>query len=300
MSRILTFGSRKFCVAWFVLQFTIIRASQIPICYHLDGSPYPNDDEVLPDGSIHKSVSCNPDQPISGCCNAHDLCLDNGLCMDFGPGDRVLVLQGCTDAAWRPPCPQYFAENRHDIPGADNRVILWLCSYDNDGEYCVGSPDGDGVSTWDASCCDNASKRIKSIPWFNSVHIAMEPKKRIEVMHLNLTETGNVNSDNDSHGLGTANTIALVAGIVAAVGVAVAFCQWQFPNLRIRRRRVAEPQANTSPPVGMVGPLTRLGDGSNDTELRAEDTIPYRDSSFESYSDSIKNAIEAEDGWKER
>ena len=126
--------------------------------------------------------------------------------MDFGPpADRLLALQGCTDAAWREPCPQYFAEHRYDAPGADVRVLIWVCSYDIEGEYCVGSPDYKGVSTWDTLCGAGASKRIKTIPWFNSMHMALDPTMKIEIWHNSSLEpesSGGGNSYGDSTCLG--------------------------------------------------------------------------------------------------
>lgn len=143
MSHARIFNPRKLWLAWYAFQFAtrLVTASQphAPTCYHLDGSPYSDVDEILPDGTIRKWVSCNPDQAISHYCYSVDLYLDNGLCMDFGsPGDRLLTLQGCTDAAWREPCLQYFAKHRYDTLGADGRVLIWVCSYDSGGEYCVG------------------------------------------------------------------------------------------------------------------------------------------------------------------
>jgi hypothetical protein len=191
----------KFWVAWCVLQRPIIRVSQSQTCYRLDGSPLPHDNVPHPDGTINSWVSCNPDQATSHCCNSIDLCLDNGLCMNFGSSgnrsDRLFTLQGCTDAAWRPPCSQYFAENRFDTPGAGDRPILYLCSWDNEGEYCVGDPDIDGDIRGNASCCADASKGIKTIPWFKSIHLAQDPTKRIEYW-----DTRSSNGNGGTPGLG--------------------------------------------------------------------------------------------------
>ncbi|KAF2805808.1 uncharacterized protein BDZ99DRAFT_466165 [Mytilinidion resinicola] len=223
MYRTLGFDLMKLWIASCALQLTSVPASLPQTCYRLDSSPYPDDRVPYLNGSIPRWVSCNPDQAISHCCQAFDLCLDNGLCRGFqAGGDQVLELEGCTDAAWRPPCPQYFADSRYGTLGADVRVLIWACSYDSDGEYCVGSTDPGGVSIWDASCCADASKRIRTIPPFKSMHMAGDVTKRIEMWQgsrANTVSNGDNSSSGSSNDWGMSNKIAFGAGIVAVAGV---------------------------------------------------------------------------------
>ncbi|KAF2234823.1 hypothetical protein EV356DRAFT_135913 [Viridothelium virens] len=294
--------SRKLWLIWTVLQLVAVCISESPTCYHLDGTPFPNDGTPLPGGNLNKWVPCNPDHNISHCCNGVDLCLDNGLCMDFGPaggvGDRLFTLQGCTDPNWGPPCPQYFAEDPNKVPGADGRVLLWACSYDSGGEYCVGTPKLYGaVGTWDASCCADASRRIKTIPWFRSIHLAMDPSQRIEVWQGNNAGSEDRSSDgqgNDGKASQSSNgTSAGVGVVIGVLGALFAFCQWQFPKWRIlrllrfvfkkiRQRKFSRAQAANDLEEGIHRVSTRSMGRGYDVESQTSYERSYRDSPRES------------------
>ena len=204
--------------------------------------------------------------------------------MDFGPAggvsDRTFMFQGYSDPSWGPPCPQYFAEDPNKVPGADGRVLLWVCSFDSGGEYCVGTPKLYGaVDTWDASCCADANRRIKMTPWFRSIHLAIDPSKRIEVWQDNKAGSENSSSCNsnsssntlDSDGSaskGSSGISAIVGVAIGVLGACFAFCQWQFPKVRLtrllrfiferfKRRRLSRAQAMNDYQEGINRASTR-------------------------------------------
>ncbi|KAM7210031.1 hypothetical protein V8F06_014588, partial [Rhypophila decipiens] len=109
-------------------------------CYNLQGDEISNTD----------FIPCDADKPITHCCSSHDLCVENGLCLDNG-GDGRITVQGCTDPNWGPPCHAELQDNCQGNKIDRNYVDLWMCrSLTNFGnvELCCGSDD--------AGCCQSA------------------------------------------------------------------------------------------------------------------------------------------------
>ncbi|KAI0549709.1 hypothetical protein F4679DRAFT_545266 [Xylaria curta] len=212
------------CCLSFVALFTPILALESRPCYRIDGSL---DDYSY--GGFDGFYPCFPDQEVSHCCFGRDICTDNGLCMGFGFSifeDRIFTLAGCTDADWPEPCPQYFVPDRHEILNGSSRLIVWSCAPYGFGESCIGSED----ST--AACCADPSLRIKTIPLLMSMHLAMDPTRKIEWFPENvISSSPNENSGNGSPSSNASDTVLGVLAILVAV--VFGLCQWQFPKTRI-------------------------------------------------------------------
>jgi hypothetical protein len=277
---------------------TLILGLESQPCYRYDGTL----SEYNYNG-FDKFYPCHPDQAVSHCCYGLDICLDNGLCMGFGPAlgkDRILVMGGCTDATWPLPCPQYFVGNRHNVPSGLYKINVWLCAIGEDiGEYCIGSKDVKGVGEWDASCCANASLRIKDIPWQKSMHMALDPTRKIEIF------TGEFPNDpgdkrRQSTDIYTIGGIVIgILGLLVTFGIG--FCQWQFPKTRIRPsllrgHRGAIGQTN---PNYQTSGTDRAGAAPVFRDEDAVVDVEEPDTSSESYSHRIIDLLEGEDGWRE-
>ncbi|KAK0721910.1 hypothetical protein B0T26DRAFT_673674 [Lasiosphaeria miniovina] len=299
------------CACFFTFSTQAATLESSP-CYRYDGTL--NDYSYK---GFDKFFSCKPEQEVSHCCYGLDLCLDNGLCMGFSPDlkkDRVLTLAGCTNPSWPLPCPQHFVRDRHDVPDGWPKITLWACN--TYSEYCVSSKEVAGVDPGGASCCANTSLRITGIPWQKSMHMAMDPSRRIDIYTGELPMVPGYGGGNDSGLRDLVLTVVVI--VLAVIAVLIGYCQWQFPKLRlwgwIRRRRTGTRQAapsyqgNAADSVGAGG---AVGDSDTvaDVEASAEPSGTVRnpntpsvqvENPFESYRDSIRELLEIEDGWRER
>jgi hypothetical protein len=296
--------------AFFAAFYIRVLAIESKPCYRYDGT--------LSDYSYNgfdKYFPCDPTLETSHCCYGLDICLDNGLCMGFNPDlrkDRILSLAGCTNPAWPLPCPQHFVSDRHNVPDGWPKIGLFSC--DTYGEYCVSTkPSGDA---WDASCCANESLRIKGIPWWRTMHLAMDPSQRIHVYTGNFPVTLAEEGIDDKPDTRDPFILTVVGATVAVITVLVGICQWQFPKLRlwrwiVRRRRLEAEQAGRFYRHGSIDlsrdePVVRGSGTAVDLETSPgasapSPNIPTREGNpFESYGESIGDLLETEDGWRER
>jgi hypothetical protein len=85
-----------------MVPFMVLKTIFIPIvyaaatCYYTDGSAENSDDQL----------ACDPTTAVSACCGQTDYCLSNGLCLDAG-ANNLLVVQGYIDLKWGSLCHAY-------------------------------------------------------------------------------------------------------------------------------------------------------------------------------------------------
>lgn len=237
-------------------------------------------------GKIIDFLPCNVEAPISHCCSNGDLCLDNGLCLDFG-WDRFYEVQGCTDPDWAAPCLNQFRNQE----GGEERTIVWACDVPDNKHtnYCGGIV---GVD-----CCNDTDNYF-TLPNFNVIYSPLKPQNRLETV-VPGEEERQSSTPSRSRGIGLSNGIALGVGIPACLGIVVALFQWQFPNARLFRKKNTDHdqdhnlQQVLSSRAGDGQPSSQNGRDQQLHESYTDDPLPS------SYSDSIGDLLESEDGWRD-
>ena len=81
----------------------IVVMADAQMCYSPDGTAFPSDSPCHSPSIVDGA---------SACCNTHDVCLNNGLCLSQAGGE--FIYRGtCTDQSWQSPnCSQYCADGK--------------------------------------------------------------------------------------------------------------------------------------------------------------------------------------------
>lgn len=269
-------------------------------CYRVNGKLW---DSSSAANGISPPKVCNPDAAASHCCSSGDLCLDNGLCLDFG-WDRLLTAQGCTDRSW-PGHACVLAPGRRRRPPSSlpNVLTLYMCAVSgpNDALYCAADG-GDGPK-----CCFDGSERFQ-VPNFKTIVSAADPESRISVGGGGGSGGGRGGVGGGRGGLSESDRIAIGVGIALPMGgIIVTLAQWLLPGIKIRwkkswlkrRRRGPGEGSSGGPPAGSgderargISPEQPAASGISDG---GQDGEPYTDLPGMSYSDHM----EFEDGWRD-
>ncbi|KAM0797565.1 hypothetical protein BDR22DRAFT_824195 [Usnea florida] len=103
----------------------IVVMADAQMCYSPDGTAFPTDSPCHSPSIVDGA---------SACCNTHDVCLNNGLCLSQAGGE--FIYRGtCTDQSWHSPnCSQYCAD---DSPSGGATINL-IHSFQNQWVSCCG------------------------------------------------------------------------------------------------------------------------------------------------------------------
>lgn len=256
----------------------------------LPASPTQLDRDCYDTGGKQRSYlkACDSQASISHCCNHADLCLDNGLCLNFG-WDRLYQLHGCTDPDWATPC---LNQLRNDYE-ADSRTTVWMCEIQDNKHthFCAGSKE----------CCKDSNNYV-SLHNYNAIYSPKRPQLRID--NFDGLEPPDMepplsppSETAENTGLSSSDRIALGVGIPACFAVFIALYQCLFPGARLFPRKKTDSEHHsrhqaTPNTEGNNTSIPRTGLDQRPEEPYFDDPLP------ESYSDSIGSLVESEDGWR--
>ncbi|KAL4948709.1 hypothetical protein BDW69DRAFT_189024 [Aspergillus filifer] len=96
------------------------NSTESATCYNLNGSEAPDD------------VPCGTGDVVN-CCNAGDICISNGLCIQEGERGGGLTRGSCTDQSWGSRC--YAPCSEYNRSGGISIVHI---GFNDEPEYCCG------------------------------------------------------------------------------------------------------------------------------------------------------------------
>ncbi|RHZ55476.1 hypothetical protein CDV55_103133 [Aspergillus turcosus] len=189
-----------------------------------------------PDGSISKTNTPCSSGPNASCCDSHNICLSNNLCLDVFVQPYVLSRGGCTDPNWESDeCPSVCLTLGKGVNGSVS--------------YCCGMPVSNGG---DVVCRDGHSVQVPDGEIVAGYGALANVSSLDDGNSSGSTSSSNVSANTTTH---TSHEVAVGVGVGVPLGViALASIIWAIWERRTRMRHVKGGMASTTMNNGQFHP----------------------------------------------